>query len=285
MAASAKNRSLARSLGLGALYIVLLGYAALVILPMIWLLYTSLKSNREIFASAWEMPRAPHWENFVYAWVRAGIGRYFLNSVFVTTISVALILVVSAMAAYALTRFSFRGNRLIFYAFLAGLMIPTQLALIPLFFLINGLRLLDTYAGLILVYIAFSLPFTVFVLSAFLRTLPHELAEAALIDGCTHTQAFWRVMLPLAQPGLVTAAIFNFLGIWNEYLFALVFISSERLRTLPLGLANLLIVSHYESDWGALFAGLIMVMIPTLLAYSLLQGQLTKGITVGALKG
>jgi N-acetylglucosamine transport system permease protein len=285
MAARAENRSPMRTIGLGALYVILAAYAAVVILPMIWLLYTSLKSNREIFASAWGLPATPHWENFVYAWVRAGIGRYFLNSVFVTVVSVALILLVSAMAAYALTRFSFRANRLIFYAFLAGLMIPTQLALVPLFFLINGMRLLDTYTGLIVVYIAFSLPFTVFVLSAFFRTLPHELAEAALIDGCTQTQAFWRVMLPLAKPGLVTAAIFNFLGIWNEYLFALVLISSERLRTLPLGLANLLIVSHYESDWGALFAGLVMVMIPTLLAYSLLQGQLTKGITVGALKG
>ena len=285
MTASRRDKSVARRVGLGVIYLILLGYAAVVILPMVWLLYTSLKSNQEIFASAWKLPATPQWENFTYAWVRAGIGRYFLNSVFVTVTSVALILLVSAMAAYALTRFSFRGNRFIFYAFLAGLMIPTQLALVPLFFLINGMRLLDTYAGLILVYVAFSLPFTVFVLSAFFRTLPQELAEAALIDGCTHAQAFWRVMLPLAKPGLVTAAIFNFLGIWNEYLFALVFISSERLRTLPLGLANLLIVSHYESDWGALFAGLVMVMVPTLLVYSLLQGQLTKGITVGALKG
>jgi N-acetylglucosamine transport system permease protein len=285
MSAWSRCRSVSRALGLGLLYSILVAYAAVVVLPMVWLLYTSLKSNREIFASAWRLPAVPHWSNFVYAWVRAGIGRYFLNSVFVTVVSVALILLVSAMAAYALTRFPFRANRVIFYAFLSGLMVPAQLALVPLFFLINSMRLLDSYTGLILVYVAFSLPFTVFVLSAFFRTLPHELAEAALIDGCTHSQAFWIVMLPLAKPGLVTAAIFNFLGIWNEYLFALVFISSERLRTLPLGLANLLIVSHYESDWGALFAGLVMVMLPTLLIYSLLQGHLTKGITVGALKG
>lgn len=285
MAASPRARPVGRLFGLGALYVVLATYAAAVVLPMVWLFYTSLKNNQEIFASAWRLPHVPHWENFVSAWVRAGIGRYFLNSVLVTTISVALILLVSAMAAYALTRFRFRGNRFIFFAFLAGLMVPSQLALVPLFFLVNGMGLLDTYAGLILVYIAFSLPFTVFVLSGFFRTLPHELAEAALIDGCTQIQAFWRVMLPLAKPGLITAAIFNFLGIWNEYLFALVLISSERLRTLPLGLANLLMVTHYENDWGALFAGLVMVMIPTLAVYCLLQGQITKGITVGALKG
>jgi len=285
MAARLQPKSVARWLGRGVLYLLLFGYAAAVVLPMIWLFYTSLKNNREIFASAWRLPATLHWENFVHAWVRAGIGRYFFNSVFVTAVSVTLIILVSAMAAYALTRFSFRGNRIIFYAFLAGLMVPTQLALVPLFFLINAMHLLDTYAGLILVYVAFSLPFTIFVLSGFFRTLPHELAEAAVIDGCTQIQAFWRVMLPLAKPGLITVAIFNFLGIWNEYLFALVLISSERLRTLPLGLANLLMVSHYESDWGALFAGLVMVMLPTLLAYSLLQGQLTKGITVGALKG
>ena len=271
--------------GRAVLYLVLVGYAAVVILPMVWLLYTSLKNNEEIFRSAWQLPGRAHWENFAYAWGRARIGDYFANSLLVTLVSVALILLVSAMAAYVLARFPFRGHRALFYAFLAGLMVPTQLALVPLFFLVNAIHLLDTYTGLILVYIAFSLPFTIFVLTGFFRTLPHELAEAALIDGCTHPQAFWRVMLPIAKPGLVTAAIFNFLGIWNEYLFALVLISSERLRTLPLGLANLLMVTHYESNWGALFAGLVMVMIPTLVVYALLQGQLTKGITAGALKG
>lgn len=280
-----KDLSAGRLIGQAALYLVLFGYTLAVVLPMVWLLYTSLKNNQEIFASAWSLPKAAHWANFTYAWQRAQIGQYFFNSAFIGAISVTLILLVSAMAAYALTRFPFRGSRAIFMAFLAGLMVPTQLALVPLFFLVNSMHLLDTYTGVVLVYIAYSLPFTVFVLAGFFRTLPHELAEAACIDGCTQVQAFWRVMLPIAKPGLITAAIFNFLGIWNEYLFALVLISTERMRTLPLGLANLLMVTHYESNWGALFAGLVIVMIPTLLAYSLLQGHLTKGITAGALKG
>jgi len=280
-----KERALGRLPGRVLLYALLVGYAGAVILPMGWLFYTSLKSNEEIFRSPWALPERPHWENFTYAWGRAHIGDYFANSLAITLVSVALILLVSAMAAYVLARFPFRGNRIIFYAFLAGLMVPMQLALVPLFFLVNSMRLLDTYTGVILVYIAYSLPFTIFVLAGFFRTLPHELAEAALIDGCTPSQAFWRVMLPIAKPGLVTAAIFNFLGIWNEYLFALVLISTESLRTLPLGLANLLMVTHYESNWGGLFAGLVIVMLPTLLAYALLQGQLTKGITAGALKG
>jgi ABC-type glycerol-3-phosphate transport system permease component len=252
---------------------------------MLWLLYTSFKSTDEVYKDTWSLPHKLHVENYKKAWVKANIGRYFFNSVFVTVVSITLILIVSAMAAYVLARFTFKWNRFIFYTFLSGLMLPAQLVIVPLFFLLKDLRMLDSYAGLILVYVAFSLPFSIFVLTGFFKTLPSELRDAAVIDGCSENGTFWRVMLPLAKPGLITIAIFNFLSIWNEYFFALVFISNPKLRTLPLGLANLTMVMRYQADLGALFASLVIVMIPTLLVYIVLQDRLTKGITMGALKG
>jgi N-acetylglucosamine transport system permease protein len=143
----------------------------------------------------------------------------------------------------------------------------------------------DSHAGLILIYVAASLPFTVFTLTAFFRTLPNEVREAAMMDGASEYRVFFSVMMPLARPGLITVAIFNFLGLWNEYLFGLVFLSSDRLKTLPLGLASISMQAQYKSDFGLLFAGLVIAMLPTLIVYIVLQEKLTKGITAGAIKG
>lgn len=271
--------------GRGWLYGALVGYAALVLYPMFWLVAASFKTSREVFTSPWALPAKLQWPNYTEAWREAGIGRYFGNSLLVTLVSLFFILLLSAMAAYALTRFPFRGSHLLFSLFLGGMMFPIFLGIVPLFLLMQKLHLFNTRPGLILVYIAYSLPFTIFVLSGFFRTIPTELLEAARIDGCSHFGAFFRVMLPLAKPGLVTAGIFNFFGLWNEYPLALVLIADDRLRTLPLGLANLYMVQHYETDWGALMAGLVLVMIPTLVVYGLFQRQITEGISVGALKG
>ncbi|MCC6443578.1 MAG: carbohydrate ABC transporter permease [Armatimonadetes bacterium] len=298
-------------------YIILVTYLALVIFPMFWVLYTSAKSTEEIYRNPFGLPKlvtSPDPEswltlarNYEKAWVKSHFSSYFLNSVKVVAISLVLILLLSAMAAYILARFDFKGNRFLFYLFLSGLMIPMQLTLIPLFFQFTWLSdaltslarplgdalhigkvtvsLHDTHAGLILIYVAASLPFTIFILTSFFRTLPNELKEAAVIDGASEATAFWQVMLPLAKPGIVTVAIFNFLGLWNEYLFALVFINNDVLKTLPLGLASISIQAQYKSDFGLMFAGLVIVMLPTLAVYIILQEKLTKGITMGALKG
>jgi ABC-type glycerol-3-phosphate transport system permease component len=192
------------------------------------------------------------------------------------------------MAAYALSRFRFPGARPVFFYFLAGLMIPLQLAIVPLFFQMKQMGLLNSRLGLLIAYTAFGMPFAIFILTGFFKSLPSSLHESALIDGCGELRAFWSVMLPLSRPGLITVGIFSFLGTWNEFFMAFMFLSgegSESLRTLPLGLANITIISQYRSDWGMAFAGLVLMMIPTLLMYTLLQRHLTKGITVGALKG
>jgi N-acetylglucosamine transport system permease protein len=256
-----------------------------VVLPLAWMVVTSVKSGPEIFSSPWGLPAKLHWENFGHAWREAGIARCFFNSLIVALSTLAILLPVGAMAAYVLARYSFPGGRLIFGSFLGGLMVPQFLAIVPLFFLMGSLRLLDTRVGLTIVYIAYSLPFTVFVLTGFFQALPRELGEAAMIDGCGQAAVFWRVMLPLAKPGLIVVGIFNAMGLWNEYSLALVLMVSESKRTLPLGIANLVMVEHYQSDWGALFAGLVIVMAPVLIMYWIFRDRIHETMLAGALKG
>lgn len=272
------------------IYCFLILYTCVVVFPMAWLLYTSLKTDRDIFLDPFSLPDLGdlQWMNFANAWTKGHFGDYFFNSIVLTVSTVTLSVFVAAMAAYALARFRFPGARPLFFYFLAGLMIPLQLAIVPLFFQMKQIGLLNSRLGLLIAYVAFGMPFAIFILTGFFKSLPSSLHESALIDGCSELRAFWSVMLPLARPGLITVGIFSFLGTWNEFFMAFMFLSgegSEALRTLPLGLANITIVSQYRSDWGMAFAGLVLMMLPTLLVYSVLQQHLTKGITVGALKG
>lgn len=258
-------------------------------LPLVWLYLTSLKPSRDIFTSPFAAPDPAHlaWGNYQRAWTVGHFGTYFGNSLGVTALSVVLTVALGAMLAFALARFEFPGRSLLLPALLAGMVIPLQVAVVPLFFELRGLHLLNSRMGLVLVYVATGLPFAVFILTGFFRSLPQELYEAAILDGCTPVRAFWSVMLPLARPGLVTVAVFTFLGIWNEYFLAFMFLSgegSESLKTLPLGLANLTIVSQYRTDFGLVFAGLAIVITPSLLVFLRLQRDLTAGITMGALK-
>lgn len=268
----------------------LLGYAAWVVFPLVWMAYSSLKGDRAIFDDPFGLPTpgALRLDNYAHAWVAARFGEYFLHSAIVTSASVLLIVGLGAMAAYALARFSHPLGRPAFWLFLGGLMIPAQLSIVPLFFEMRSLRLLDSLAGLVLVYTANGLPFSIFILAAFFRSLPRSLREAAVIDGCGEAAAFWRVLLPLAKPGLATVAIFQFIGVWKEYFYAFMLTGGDTTgasRTLPLGLANLSITAQFRSDYGMLFAGLVMVTAPILLVYALLQRRIVKGVAAGALKG
>ena len=260
-------------------------WAVIVILPLIWLLYSSFKTDQEIFFEPWALPQTLQWVNFERAWVAVHIGQYFLNSMKVVIPSLILTLALSSMTSYVLARFQFVGNRALFYLFMAGMLFPIFLALVPLFFLAKDLQLLNTFTGLTLVYTAYSLPFTIFFLTGFFKTLPSELHEAALIDGANEYQVFFRVMLPLAQPGLVTMGIFNFLGMWNQFILPLVLMTERDNYVLPQGLSFILHQQYYKTDWSALFAALSIIMIPTLLVYAVFQNQIQKGVTVGALKG
>ena len=271
-------------------FLLLCAYLVVVVYPLLWLLYSSLKTDQAIFQNPFALPAfdALQWVNYARAWTEARISRYFWNSLLVTSGSVAGCLLLASMAAYALSRFRIRGGTAIFLLFLCGLMIPMQLSIIPLFFQMRDWGLLNSRLGLMLVYMAGGLPFAIFILAGFFRTLPGTLYEAAVIDGCSEWRVFWNIMLPLARPGMVTVAIFLFLGTWNEYFTAFMFLSgadSEAARTLPLGLANIAIVSQYRSDYGVSFAGLVLVLLPTLLFFVILQKRIVKGIAAGALKG
>ena len=264
---------------------VLIGWAVTVIFPMIWMIYSSFKTDQELFFSPWAPPVELQWHNFARAWTKAHVGDYLLNTLIVVVPALLLTLIISAMAAYVLARFEFVGRRFLFYMFLSGMLFPVFLALVPLFNLVNQLKMLNTFHGLILVYIAYSLPFTIFFLTGFFKTLPTEIEESAIMDGANPYQVFFKVMLPMASPGLISMGIFNFLGMWNQYILPLVLISDEGKYMLSQGLAFMLFKQFYENDWSALFAALTIIMVPTLIVYITFQKQIQDGITTGALKG
>jgi N-acetylglucosamine transport system permease protein len=263
-------------------------WAAMILLPLLWIVLSAFKNNAEIGGSAWSWPG--HWSfgAFGRAWDK-GIGDFFLNTVIVMVFSVPLTMLFGAMAAYVLARYEFPGNRLLYFLFVGGMMFPPYLALVPLFFMINNLGMLNTYQGLILVYIAFSMPFTVFFMHSFFRTLPTAIHEAAMIDGCSHSRSFFQIMLPMAKPGLISVGIFNVLGQWNQYILPLTLMqqqsSSDPDRSmLAQGLVNLALQQGYSGDFPALFAGMTIAMLPVLVVYLSFQRQVQAGLTAGTLK-
>ncbi|CEG28586.1 carbohydrate ABC transporter permease [Bacillus sp. B-jedd] len=256
----------------------------LIIIPVIWVFVNSVKSSADILLKPLSFPEKITFENYSNAWNEAGLGIGFINSIIVTLITVTLIVIISAMAAYVLSRKKFRFRIAVQNTFLMGLMLPTFLAMAPLFLLMNDLGLVNSIPGLILVYIAYSLSFTIFMLIAFFNQIPDSLEEAAIIDGCGPFKVFWMVMFPLAKPGLISAAIFNFVGIWNEYILALILITDDELKTLPVKLANIMMIQQYHTDWGALYAGLVLSFIPVTLFYLIFQRRLIEGSTAGSVK-
>jgi N-acetylglucosamine transport system permease protein len=280
--------------GLG--HVVLALWALLIILPLLWALLASFKTNNEIFGNAWSLPHHFSFNAFGRAWTKAHIGRYMLNSAIVVTFGVFFTMLLGAMAAYVLARYKFVGNRVLYYFFVAGLAFPVYLAIVPLFFVVRNAGAvpgigpfigLNTRGGLILVYIAYSLPFTVFFLTAFFRTLPDSVAEAATMDGASHTRLFFQVMLPMARPGLISIGIFNILGQWNQYLLPIVLLQgegSDKKYVLTQGIAGISVAAGYEADWPALFAALTLAIIPMVVIYVIFQRQIQNGLTAGSVK-
>lgn len=260
-------------------------WGLLTALPLLWVVATSFKDDAEILNDPWGVPGELRWGNFARAWSHGHIGQYFLNSTIVLSVSITLTMLLGATAAYALARYDFPGKRIVYFTFVGGMMFPVFLALVPLFFVVKNAGLLNSLPGLMLVYTAYSLPFTVFFLVAFFRTLPTQVAEAAMIDGCGPFTLFFRVMLPMARPGLISVAIFNVLGQWNQYLLPVVLVSdNEDKFVLAQGLAALAVNEGYRGDYSRLFAGLTLAMLPVLIVYALFQRQVQSGLTAGQLK-
>lgn len=266
----------------GLIQLLLIVNAFVMLYPIVVMFFSAFKTNAEIFTTPFSPPASFSLDNLARVWNETQFARYLVNSLLVTGVSVALILTLGTMAAYAIARYRFRGNEAIFLFFLAGLMVPLKLAIIPLFIQLRDLGLIDSRFGLALIYTAMGLPSTVFIMTGFLRTLPGDLEQSARLDGAGEARIMWSIMLPLTRPAMVIAAIHNAVPIWNDFFFPLVFITSDPLKTLPQGLS--IFMGEYNTDWGVLFAGLSLAALPITLLYIILSRQFIAGMTQGALK-
>jgi N-acetylglucosamine transport system permease protein len=267
-------------------YGILLIWGVSVLYPLLWTLLDALKNNNQFFNNApWSVPEFPLlWSNFSYVWSKYNFGDYFVNSLVVTAGSTVLGLLLSATTAYVLARYKFRGSNSLYLLYISSMMIPFVLALIPLFFLMNSLHLINTKLGLIVVYASSVLAFGIFVLIGFFKSLPKELEEASIVDGASYYGTFFRVMLPLSQPGLITIAIVNVLNIWNEYIVGTILINDPTQYTLPVEIGVMQAEMQYRTEWGPLFAALLITIVPVLIMYIFFQRQIASGITAGAVK-
>lgn len=255
--------------------------AVITIYPLVWLVLNSLKKSDELFDSSWSLPMAWHWENYPAAW-RYGLGHFMVNSVLVTTISVATIVLLSALAAFVLTTVRFPGRWLLHAYILGGLIVPPEVSLFPLFKIMLVLGIYNTYGAMILPDIAYGLPFTVLLLRAYMTLIPHEMAEAAHIDGAGMLRCFWSIYLPLCRPALAAAGLVQGMRVWNEFVFALTFVSSDALRPLTVGLTTF--GDSLHTDYSVLLAGLVISILPILFVFLSMQRQFMSGLTTGALK-
>ena len=265
-------------------HIVLIAWSIIVITPLLWALMSSFKTTREIFASPLSLPE--HWSftNYQSAWTREGFGRFFRNTIVIVGCALVIVMTLGSMCAYVLSRFKFPGSRAIYYLMLAGLTFPIFLAIVPLFFLMKNLHLLSTQPGLIVVYVAFALPFTVFFLYPFFKRLPDEIAEAAAVDGAGEWRTFFQVMLPMAKPGMASVAIFNFLGLWNQFLLPVALNTDPDNYVLSQGMNRFASQAGYSVDFGSLFAAVIITVVPVLVMYIIFQRQLSGSVAQGTSK-
>ncbi|SFL66654.1 raffinose/stachyose/melibiose transport system permease protein [Gracilibacillus orientalis] len=279
-----KDNSILTKVGMSVLYIGLIIVAVFQIYPLIWLFQFSLKSNSEVFGmSPFALPQDPKWENYVRVWTDGNINLYFFNSVWITVVSVLLTLLFASFVTFAITRMNWKLNKLVLGLFMVGLMVPIHSAIIPLFSFFLELNLIDNPLSIILSYTAFNLPLTIMILLGFYYTLPREIEEAAVVDGCSIHRIFFQITLPMTTPVLATTAIINMIYNWNEFIFVNTFISSDKFKTLTVGIQNF--IGQYLTDWGAIGATLMISIIPILIAFLILSNRIVEGIAAGSVKG
>lgn len=267
------------------LRVVLIATSIWVIYPLIWNIIASLKTNTEILANPWGLPSELQFDNYVRAFFEANMGQYFLNSIIVTGLSLLLLLIFTIPTAYTVGRFKFRGRNFLHNFYMSALFLEPVYIMVPLFIMMNNLGMINNLFWLSVIYALTGLPFSTYLLMGFMKSIPSEYEQSARVDGCGYFGTFVRIVIPLARPGIITVIIFNFFFFWNEYALALVLLQSQSTKTLPVGLANLMQVQKYATDWGALFAALVIVLLPTIILYSLTQKKLTEGMSLGGLKG
>ncbi|MGM9957020.1 MAG: carbohydrate ABC transporter permease [Peribacillus sp.] len=268
----------------GMMYLFLIIVAVFQIFPIIWLFLFSLKDNQEVFnMSPFSIPETPKWENYVKVWTEGNISLYFFNSVVYTAVAVILTVLLASMVTFALTRMNWRGSKLVLGLFMVGLMIPVHSTLIPLFSTFTKINLIDHPLSVILAFTAFNLPVTIMILLGFYETLPLEVEEAAVMDGASIHHIFFKITLPMTMPVMATAGIINMIYNWNEFVFVNTFISSDRFKTITVGIQNF--IGQYTTDWGAIGATLVISILPILIAFLILSNRIVEGIAAGSVKG
>jgi N-acetylglucosamine transport system permease protein len=279
------------------IYFVLGLLAISIIVPVGWVFVASIKKNSEFYGSPWNLPESFYFQNFIDAWGSAHMGEYMLNSVIVTAVALIILLIVALPAAYCLSRFKFKLRKILNILFMAGLFINVNYIVVPIFLMfIDADKVLKSWGlaplflnniyVLALVYAATALPFTIYLLSGYFVTIPKTYEEAAYIDGSGYLRTMVKVILPMARPSIITVILFNFLSFWNEYIIAITLLTDPKGgKTLPVGLMNLMKAQNAAAEYGRMYAGLVLVMLPTLILYIIVQKKLTQGMTLGGLKG
>ncbi|GAA4951019.1 N-acetylglucosamine transport system permease protein [Nonomuraea thailandensis] len=276
-------------------YLLVTAIALAIAVPVGWVLLASLKQKGEFYGSPWTLPEGLHLQNYVDAFVTARMGQYFFTSVLVTVLGLVFVIAVSVPAAYVIARYDFRGRGLVEVALLAGLFVNVNYIVVPIFLMLVGWdrALVDVFPGgffidnpgvLSLVYAATSIPFTIYLLAAYFRSIPADYEEAAALDGASRFQVMTRVMLPMARPALTTVILFNFLAYWNDFIIALTLLPGEG-KTLQVGLLNLMTAQKAAADYGRLYAGMVIVIVPVLIFYAFIQRRLIEGMASGGVKG
>lgn len=277
------------------IYIALLTLAITIIVPVLWVFMASVKDNSEFYGNPWVIPKGLKFSNFKEAIVIANMGEYFMNSVIVTGLGIVILLVVAVPCAYALSRFEFKGQKFLATIFHGGIFINVNYIVVPIFLMLLNWDIalnaklghgffLDNKFVLALVYASTSIPFTIYLLSNYFRTIPKDFEEAANMDGAGNFRTMISIMVPMAKPSIITVILFNFLSFWNEYIISLTLMPNST-KTLPVGLINLMQSQRGAANYGPMYAGLVIVMLPTLILYMLVQKKLTEGMTVGGVKG
>ncbi|MDL2300362.1 carbohydrate ABC transporter permease [Clostridiaceae bacterium OttesenSCG-928-D20] len=273
-------------------YLISTVWVVFTISAVLWVVFASLITSREIFSENMMSSFFKRlisfdleFNNYVNAWKSQNISVFFTNSLLYTTIACTVTVLVAAPAAYVLSRFKFRGNQLIQTMIAAALGIPAIMIIIPLFTIVTSLNMTNKRTTIIFLYIAMNVPFTVFFLLTFFKNLSSTFEEAAAIDGCSPMKTFWKIMLPLAQPGIITVTVFNFITIWNEYFMSMIFANKSSIRPVAVGLYNMIQSMRYTGDWGGMFASVVIVFAPTFVLYIFLSEKIIAGVTAGAIKG
>ena len=265
-------------------WFLIIFFAVYTLFPLIWLVISSLKTNFEFLAgSPFALPAKPQWINYTNALTVAGLGRMLFNSVFVGLSATVVNIIVASMGAYCISRFRFRGRERIFTLFTAGILVPLNALMVPYFVIITKLGLINTYGGMILLYTAIGIPMSTFLIRGLMDSIPMELEEAAYIDGCGFYARFFHIILPLSRTGIVTAATFEFLTCWNEFVFANLLVSSEKLRTIQVGIRYF--TNQFSTDYVSMYAAIVISIVPSIIGYILFQEQIIAGMTSGAVKG